>query len=97
MKILPALLLLALAAAAIPSARAATLPGPVAYQCSAGMEQSFCVLTVGPCHETTGSSQSGEVDYGWHSAGCSVPVVGTCGAFTDSRDQASVDCGPVHA
>ena len=86
------LLLASSAMAVLPSARA----GPVGYQCSAGMESSFCVLTVGPCHEASGSSQSGEVESSWQSAGCTLPVVGGCGDFMDSSDDASVDCGPVH-
>jgi len=74
MKIPVALLLLAVAAAAIPSARA----GPVGYACSTGMESGFCTLWAGPCHETSGSASAGEVSHEWQSAGCTTALTGAC-------------------
>jgi hypothetical protein len=70
--------------------------GPVRYQCSAGMESSFCTLTAGPCHETTGRNQAGEVTYDWRSAGCTTPATGDCGAFTDSRGALRASCSTAY-
>lgn len=86
-------LALALAAAAIPSASAASPPSaPAGEQCSAGMESSFCTVTAGPCHETTGHDWAGEVTYDWRSVGCTTPATGPCGAFSDSRGALRASC-----
>src|ERR1041385_3475535 len=41
------------------AATAAAPSAPAGYACSSGMEQSFCTLWVGPCHETSGSNSAG--------------------------------------
>lgn len=79
-----------------PPIASASLAEPVRYQCSAGMESSFCTLTAGPCHETTGRNQAGEVTYDWRDAGCTTPATGDCGAFTDSRGALRASCSTVY-
>jgi hypothetical protein len=75
-----------------PIGASASTSVPVTYQCSAAMESSFCTLAVGPCHETSGSSHSEEVDHAWRSAGCSLPVVGSCWAQSSDANAPTYGC-----
>jgi len=89
---------LALLASALGAVAASAQTGvPVGHQCSAGMESSFCTLSVGPCHDTYGRNSAGEVTYDWRTTGCDIPVLGECGAHSDTRGDDGMRCGPVEA
>ena len=74
------------------AATAAAPSAPAGYACSSGMEQSFCTLWVGPCHETSGSNSAGEVTHTWQSAGCTTPATGDCTATSYDHGVPVVSC-----